>query len=132
MDMGSALLARARKAAEAAYCDYSQFPVGASVLTSEGEVFDGCNIENASYGLACCAERVAIFNAVSSGARQIVMIAVSCPQGSPDFPETLMPCGACRQVMAEFMDPNATVLVDSLRKFELRELLPVPFSLTGR
>lgn len=125
-----ALLDRARKAASMAYCRYSQFPVGAAVVTETGQTFIGCNIENASYGLACCAERVAIFNAISSGAKSITMIAVSCLQGSADSPASLMPCGACRQVMAEFMDPAAPVLVDKVGKFALRDLLPNPFALS--
>jgi cytidine deaminase len=93
------LLEAARHAGQRAYCPYSQFPVGAAVLTMDGRIFTGCNIENASYGLAICAERVALFHAVAAGVRQIARIAVSCLKGTTNDPGTLMPCGACRQVM---------------------------------
>lgn len=123
------LLRRARLAAKRAYCDYSKFPVGATVLTEDGQVFEGCNIENASYGLTVCAERVALFNAVASGTRSIARMAVSCLKGNMDKPGTLMPCGACRQVMLEFLAPDAEVIVDGAGIFKLQDLLPHPFHL---
>jgi len=91
------LVGKAKKARDRAYSPYSKVKIGAAVLTSTGEVFTGCNIENASYGLSVCAERNAIFNAVSSGHRDLVAIAIVGK--SEDFTK---PCGACRQVMVEF------------------------------
>lgn len=121
------LSARATVAAENAYCKYSDFPVGAAVSTPDGEIFDGCNVENASYGLTMCAERTAIFKAVSAGYKKLTAIAVDCPKGDADEPETVMPCGACRQVMREFMDEDATVLIVGVGKFTLGDLLPQAF-----
>src|SRR5713101_8684873 len=80
-----------------AYCPYSHFPVGAAVLTQGGAVFSGCNVENASYGLTVCAERNAIFQAVSNGCNLIVSIVIYTP--TPN--RITMPCGACRQVISE-------------------------------
>jgi len=92
------LLARAAQTACAnAYCPYSRFPVGAAVLTAEGRIVSGCNVENASYGLTICAERNAIFRAVADGATSIVALLVYTPTPAP-----VTPCGACRQVIAEF------------------------------
>lgn len=91
------LVAAAKKARSRAYSPYSGVRIGAAVLTSDGAIFSGCNIENASYGLSCCAERTAIFKAVSEGARKIAAIAVV---GKSE--EFTTPCGACRQVMVEF------------------------------
>lgn len=91
------LLAAARTAAAHAYVPYSHFPVGAAVLTGDGTIVGGCNIENASYGLTVCAERVAIFQAVAAGHDAIRAIAVVAPKA----PGTT-PCGACRQVINEF------------------------------
>jgi cytidine deaminase len=119
----------ARRAAKAAYAPYSGFKVGAAVLADDGRVFTGCNIENASYGLANCAERTAVFKAVSEGARRLSAITVA---GGTDKPAT--PCGACRQVLAEFCDastPVRCVTLDgnSVRDFTLGELLPASFSM---
>src|SRR5579871_580328 len=101
------LLERARAAGRVAYCPYSEFPVGAAVETEKG-VYIGCNIENASYGLAICAERVALYGAVAAGARHIQRLAVSCLQAEGEAaPGSRMPCGACRQVIAEFMALDA-------------------------
>ena len=93
-----------------AYTPYSKFNVGAALLTEEGEVFLGCNIENASYGLANCAERTAIFKAVSEGKRKFVALAVS---GDTEGP--ISPCGACRQVIAEFCAPTMPVYLTNLK-----------------
>jgi cytidine deaminase len=123
-----ALLERARAAAASAYCPYSDFPVGAAVETERG-VFVGCNVENASYGLAICAERVA----VAAGARAFKRLAVSCLRPGPDDPPAgRMPCGACRQVMAEFLSPEATVVVDGAGVWRLSDLLPEAFQLKSR
>jgi cytidine deaminase len=98
------LVEAARKARAHSYSPYSRVKIGAAVLTSDGKVFSGANVENASYGLACCAERTAIFKAVSEGKRNIVAIAVV---GKSE--EFTRPCGACRQVMVEF-NPKMKVL----------------------
>ncbi|MGI9254745.1 MAG: cytidine deaminase [Thermomicrobiales bacterium] len=91
------LLDLARQAADRAYAPYSQFPVGAALITSDGRVFQGANIENASYGLGCCAERTAVFQAVLAGADEVIAIAVWAPRAAP-----CSPCGACRQVLVEW------------------------------
>ncbi len=126
-----ALLALARLAAQAAYAPYSRFPVGAALRAVDGRVFTGCNVESASYGLTMCAERVAIFSAVAAGVpRPFVALAVACPAADPVLgPDGRMPCGACRQVMAEHLAPMAVVLVDGVDGFTLAELLPRPFRL---
>ncbi len=95
------LVSAARAAREKAYAPYSRYQVGAAVQTVEGRVFTGCNIENASYGLSICAERTAIFAAVAAGAREITAVALVTADGGT-------PCGACRQVLAEFLPPPAT------------------------
>lgn len=92
------LLARAREVRANAYAPYSRFYVGAALLAADGRIFTGCNVENASYGLANCAERVAIGKAVSDGAREFLAIAVT----GPDDTLAAAPCGACRQVLYEF------------------------------
>src|SRR5690606_9679519 len=106
------LLLASREAYENSYSPYSRFRVGAAVLTADGRLFRGTNVENASYGLTVCAERVAIFSAVAAGAKSMVALAVS--MGSPTCEASeRMPCGACRQVMAEFMAPDAVILLRS-------------------
>jgi cytidine deaminase len=126
------LLARAREAARAAYCPYSNFPVGAAVQSDRG-VFTGCNVENASYGLCVCAERVALFAAVAAGATRFDALAVTCAAaGSSGAEEGRMPCGACRQVMAELMPAGASVFVDGVGVWRVDQLLPSPFRLTAR
>lgn len=121
------LLEAARAASRAAYCPYSRFHVGAAVWAG-GRMFTGANVENASYGLTTCAERTAAFAAVLAGAGRIEAVAVSCvdaPAGSD--PALRMPCGACRQVLAEFADGDTPVLVDGAGTFTLTELLPHAF-----
>ncbi len=121
------LLNSARAAAANAYCPYSKFAVGAA-CESEIGIVSGCNIENASYGLTVCAERVALFNARSRGASRITRLAVSCITVRPDAAiNQRMCCGACRQVMVELMQPNAIVIIDGAGVFTLRDLLPAPF-----
>ena len=125
----SELLDEARRAATRAHCPYSRFRVGA-VAVADGERFNGCNVENASYGLSICAERVAMFAAVGAGHPRISRLAVACidaPAG--DGPNGRMPCGACRQVMAELMEPDGIVVVDGVGRFGLVDLLPNPFVL---
>ena len=110
---------------ERAYVPYSHFPVGAALLCKDGTVFTGCNIENAAYGATVCAERIAIFKAVSEGHREFDTLVIA--GRSDDF---CVPCGTCRQVMMEFA-PELTVIClnrrGESRKFALRELLPYGF-----
>jgi cytidine deaminase len=120
------LVEAATKARRRAYAPYSGVKIGAAVLTSDGKVYAGNNIENASYGLSCCAERTAIFKAVSEGSRKIVAIAVV---GKSD--EFTRPCGACRQVMVEF-NPRMRVLRRGVDGFSedatAEDLLPTSFN----
>ena len=123
------LLDMAVKAAENAYVPYSNFHVGAALECSDGTVFTGCNVENSSYGAANCAERTAIFKAVSEGHRDFVRIAVHCADGKPG--DYSMPCGICRQVMAEFNYDLELILgrVDgSYKVVTLRQILPEAFT----
>ena len=100
------LIDAARDAATRAYVPYSHFPVGAAVLTADGTVVSGVNIENASFGLTCCGERVAVFTAAAMGHRTIAAVAISAPR----HPGTT-PCGACRQVLNEFKPEAADMAV---------------------
>jgi cytidine deaminase len=117
------LIAAATAARRAAYAPYSGFAVGAALLTSDGRVTTGCNVENASYGLSVCAERNAIFHAVAEGERSLAAVAVVTENG-------VTPCGACRQVLAEF-NPQMTVIVADTTGnrtiYRLDELLPRAF-----
>lgn len=133
----------ATKAAQHAHCPYSNFHVGAAVLMDDG-IYTGCNIENASYGLTVCAERVAIFSAIAAGKTQLHAIAVCCAdaQNTPAEPPDAvnlsdgeaslnqrMPCGACRQVIAEFAHAETIIVVVGVGKFTLSQLLPRAFTL---
>lgn len=131
MDL-DALLLEARAARAGSYAPYSKINVGAAVLTPDGEIVRGANVENASYGLTVCAERNAIFAAVNQGAKRFKAIAVSLlgdVSGQNIAPDKLSPCGACRQVMAEFMDDDALVLIDGAGEYTLGQLLPHAFRL---
>lgn len=118
------LMKIARKARQNAYAPYSRFAVGAALLAESGRVYTGCNIENASYGLTCCAERNAIFAAVGAGERRFKMLAVAA-----DSPEPVAPCGACRQVIAEFGIPLVVMgnLKEKTKTMTAEELLPYGF-----
>ena len=123
------LITIATDAAGFAHCPYSHFRVGAAVLAN-GQVFRGCNVENASLGLTMCAERAAIFAAVAAGCKRLEAVAISCPDApSSDDISRHMPCGACRQVMTEFGDDNTRVLVAGIGEFRLGDLLKHPFRL---
>jgi cytidine deaminase len=123
------LLRQARAAAERAHAPYSRFRVGAAAEV-DGRVYPGCNVENASYGLTVCAERVALFSAIAAGHRAVGRLAVSCVDAGPELGDDgRMPCGACRQVMAELMGPDGEVLVDGVGTFRVTELLPRAFTL---
>ncbi len=112
-----------------AYAPYSGFSVGAALLDANGRVYTGANVENASYGAACCAERVAFFKAITSGAREFTAIAVAGGRGAtPDA--TCPPCGICRQVMAEHCKGNFEILLgdaDHVGRYTLDALLPMRF-----
>lgn len=126
MDLfGMDLIELARSARENAYAPYSKFKVGAAVLMASGEAYSGCNIENAAYGLSNCAERTAIFKAVSAGEHAFVQIVIIA-----DTPHPTAPCGACRQVIAEFGIPEITMvnLRGETKTVTLEELLPFSFS----
>jgi cytidine deaminase len=121
----SDLVAAARRAREHAHAAYSTFKVGAALETADGQVFTGCNIENATYGLTICAERVAIFKAISEGHRAFTRIAVVADTTAPT-----PPCGACRQILWEFAGDIEVILANTMRetgRFKLRELFPHPF-----
>jgi len=121
------LVAEAQAARHFARAPYSGFAVGAALLCADGAVYRGCNVEAASYGLTCCAERVALFKAISEGAREFLAIAVVAASSAPPSP-----CGACRQVLAEFC-PGLLVIAATLdgrrREWRIEELLPDAFRL---
>lgn len=119
------LIAVAKKYREYSYSPYSRFKVGAAVLTKAGSVYGGCNIENSSYPVTNCAERTAIFKAVSEGEREIVALALIADTDGP-----CSPCGACRQVIAEFGIPRIIManLRGDVRVVTLEELLPFAFT----
>lgn len=118
------LIANAIKAAGQAYAPYSKFQVGAVLVGADGQLFSGCNVENISYGLTICAERNAVFAAVAAGCRAFSKIVIVA-----DTDEPASPCGACRQVLAEF-NPDLEIVLANFRgtslKFRLSELLPRP------
>ncbi len=122
-----ALLAAARAAAQHAYAPYSHFPVGAAILTGDGTIVSGVNVENASYGLTICGERVAVFTAAAQGYRTIRAVAVSAPRHAGTTP-----CGACRQVLNEFKPATGDLMVildtgSGHRLVPLAQLLPEAF-----
>ena len=119
------LIKAAKKAREFSYSPYSKFKVGAAVLTKTGKIYSGCNIENASYGITNCAERTAIFKAVSEGERELEALAVIADTDGPTTP-----CGACRQVIAEFKINKIIManLKGDTKIVTLQELLPYSFS----
>lgn len=121
------LIMEAKRGREHAYVPYSRFKVGAALLTKDGKAFRGANIENASYGLTNCAERTAIFKAVSEDEHLFSAIAIVADTENP-----VSPCGACRQVLAEFCDPDMPVYLSNLkgdvRETTVRQLLPYAFS----
>jgi cytidine deaminase len=123
------LIDAARKARENAVCPYSGFAVGAALETEDGTVFGGCNVENGTYGLTVCAERVAIWKALSEGVRRFRAVAVVT-----GAPEPTPPCGACRQILWEFagdIDVVSSTLEGRTKRFKMRELLPEPFTFEG-
>ena len=123
------LIARAVAAKETSYSPYSKFRVGAAILTDDGTIFSGCNVENASYGLAICAERNAIFQAAFAGKRKVVAVAVTS-----DEPTFLTPCGACRQVISEFADGGAEIILvtskGKTKSLKFEKIFPTPPALS--
>lgn len=121
------LITEAKLAREKAYTPYSKFPVGSAVLTKNGKVYHGCNIENASYGVTNCAERTALFKAISEGDTEFQMLAVIADTQGP-----VTPCGACRQVIAEFCAKDMKIILANLqgdmRTVTVAELLPLAFT----
>ncbi len=119
------LIEAAVKARENAHAPYSNFKVGAALQTKSGKIFTGCNVENATYGLTICAERVAIFKAISEGETQIIQIAVAA-----DTAELTPPCGACRQIIWEFCGDIPVVMAnlkDEVETLRMKELFPRAF-----
>ncbi len=118
------LIERAREARTRAYAPYSEYPVGAALLSSAGQIFEGANVENAAYGSTMCAERIAAFTAVTSGERAFEVIAVVTENGGA-------PCGACRQVLSEFGEDLLVIVADAGGKIhleiKLKDLLPRAF-----
>ena len=125
------LMALAVKAREKAYSKYSSFSVGAALLTKNGKVFVGCNIENASFTPTCCAERTAFFSAVAAGEREFEAVAV-CGGKVGENRIKCMPCGVCRQVMSEFCDEDFKIIIEDGEKLltlTLGEILPFSFNM---
>jgi cytidine deaminase len=122
------LVAAAAEARRRAVAPYSKFKVGAALLTRAGEIITGANVESASYGLTCCAERVALFSALTAGKGDFAAVAVVAR-----VPGGAMPCGACRQLLAEYAPDAAVWVADSdapgvVREFSVKELLPAAFA----
>ena len=127
------LISAAIEARKNAYAPYSSFAVGAALLTKDGKIYTGCNIESASYSPTCCAERVAFFGAVSHGERSFDAIAVVGGRYNTDDIGICPPCGVCRQVMSEFCNGDFKIILaddmGEIRTFSLDELLPERFTL---
>src|SRR5271154_5144504 len=121
------LVQAAAKACEGSVSPYSKFKVGAALLTKSGEIIGGANVESASYGLTCCAERIALFKALTDGKKNFIAVAVVARcDGGP------MPCGACRQLLSEYAPGAKIFITDSddlktVKEFTVQELLPKPF-----
>ena len=118
------LFEAAQEVSKKAYCPYSLFPVGAALITKNNKIFTGCNVENRSFGLTNCAERTAIFKAISEGETEIIALAICAPKA--DYP--VSPCGACRQVISEFAKEDCPVIFGSswenCVKTNVKELFP--------
>lgn len=126
-DENKMLINAAKEAMERSYSPYSEFKVGAAVLADDGKIYKGCNIENSSYGATICAERTAIFKAVSEGAGVVIKIAIVSSSGEHTFP-----CGICRQVLVEFANDSTLVLLEGeggavVEEYALSELVPYVF-----
>ena len=127
------LICKALEARQKAYAPYSGCMVGAALLCKDGRLFTGCNIENASYGATNCAERTAFFKAVSEGYRDFTAIAIAGGRRESQSLEYCAPCGICRQVMSEFCDPDAFLVIlprseEDYKSYTLGQLLPLGFT----
>ena len=112
------LMDTAKEASKHSYSPFSRFAVGAAILASSGKIYSGCNVENSSFGLTICAERTAIFKAVSEGEREIIAVAIYSPNS-----DSCYPCGACRQVLYEFQgDDEILVITENLGELEVKKL----------
>ena len=124
------LILEAKKAIKSAYAPYSNFEVGAALLSRDGKVFTGANLENSSFGITVCAERVALYKALSSGEKDFIKIAIVASAEKP-----ITPCGLCRQALFEF-SPDLKVICSNMkgkvRKYTLKQLLPHPFNYDKR
>lgn len=122
------LLNKAKETMNNAYAPYSHFKVGAAILTEEGLVYTGCNVENASYGATICAERTAAVKAVSEGYIRFSKVAIVSSEGTYTYP-----CGVCRQFLSEFMTKDSLIIVEDekegIKEVPFKELLPLSFSL---
>lgn len=132
MEMKEKLIQAVLGARKSAYAPYSHYQVGAALLTEDGEIVTGCNVENASYGAACCAERTAVFKAVSEGKKRFRAIAIAGGMEGQEPEDYAYPCGICRQVLSEFAGTNdLTVIVvknhEDNKEYLLSELLPWSF-----
>ena len=126
------LIKEAKEATKGSYAPYSHFNVGAALLTADGKVYSGCNIENAAYSPTNCAERTAFFKAISEGEREFSAIAIVGGKNL-DFSDFCPPCGVCRQVMSEFCDGDFRIILgrndEEYKVYTLKELLPLSFDL---
>ncbi|MCD7964894.1 MAG: cytidine deaminase [Clostridiaceae bacterium] len=127
------LIQKALEAREYAYCPYSGFQVGAALLAESGTVYTGCNIENAAFTPTNCAERTAFFKAVSEGVVSFQAIAITGKRADEESGSYTAPCGVCRQVMAEFCDPDSFLIIlaadaETYKEYTLRQLLPEGFT----
>ncbi len=127
------LIRKALEVRQKAYAPYSGFMVGAALLCKDGRIFTGCNIENASYGATNCAERTAFFKAVSEGYREFTAIAIAGGRKEAQSLEYCAPCGICRQVMSEFCDSDAFLVIlprseEDYKSYTLGQLLPLGFT----
>ena len=125
------LISAAKEAAKKAYSPYSNFCVGAALLTKSGKIYKGCNIENSSFSVTNCAERTALFSAVADGEREFEAIAIVGGKNGT-FSEPCFPCGVCRQALSEFCDKDTRIIIadgDSYKEYTLADLLPESFKL---
>ena len=132
IDQKEALVVRATEARKASYCPYSGFSVGAALLTADGKIYTGANIESASYSPTVCAERVSFFGAIHDGARNFCAIAVVGGEADKEVSSFCSPCGVCRQVMSEFCNDDFLVILSNgteTIEIPLRDLLPARFDL---
>lgn len=128
---GAELFRVAKEARKRAHCPYSGFAVGAALLTDDGRVFTGCNIENASFGATCCAERVALFSAIAAGANKFAGLAIVGGKADEEAPALCPPCGLCRQALSEFCTNDFPIYLsdgNAIKTIRFGEIFPMSFS----